>query len=150
MGFQHQQGLRPGNAQRIHHNELAAGIGFQQLFPGGINRLQRAGQLAGEGDKEQILILQDRIKIFQIGFLIQGGGHRHGTGPHCVVVAFMIQHLAKIVKIFLAVQRIGHVHDGNIVLLFQMVGEIAVTVCHENVIQSHKESSFEPNNRIKK
>ena len=137
MSFEDQQGHGAGDAQRIHDGELPLRILFQKLFPGTVDGLDGAAQLTGEGDEEKVLFLQDGLKIIQVGGLVQGGGHRDGAVAHHIVISFVIQHLAQIIKILLAVQRVRHVDDGDIVLLFQVKGQVAVAVGHEDVVLFH-------------
>ena len=94
MGLEQQHGHGAGNGQGIHHDELALGILGQQLFPGGVHRLNGAAQLAGESHKEQILLLQNGLEILHIISLIQCGSDRRGTGAHFVKVGVLVHGLA--------------------------------------------------------
>ena len=142
MGFQDQQSHGTGNPQGIHNDELPFRILLEQLFTGTVNRLQGAAELAGESNKEQILFLQDRLEIIHISRFVQGGGDRNGAVAHGGEITFVIKHLAKIIKVFFAIQGIGHVDDRNVVLLLQVKRQVAVTVCHKNVSLFHGGASF--------
>ena len=142
MGLQDQQGHGAGNPQGIHDDELAVRILGQKLFPGAVDRLQGAAEPAGESDEKQILFFQDRLEIIHIGRFVQGGGYGSRAAAHHIVIALMIQHLAEIVKVFFAVQRVGHIDDGNIIFLFQVKRQIAVAVGHEHISLFHGIASF--------
>ena len=134
--LEHQQCLRCGDGQGVHHDELTLGILLQKRLPGSVNGLNGAAQLAGEGQKQQILFLQDGLEVFQVGFLIQRGGGGLGARAHLVKIALVVQGLPQVVKILLAVQGIGHGYHRNVQLLLEGKGEVAVAVCHEDVIHS--------------
>ena len=46
----------------------------------------------------------------------------------------MVQRLAEVVEVLLAIQGVRHVDDRNVVLLFEFQRQVAVAVGHENVI----------------
>ena len=81
--------------------------------------------------------MEHRFEIFEVGFLVQRGSNGVGPAAHRVEIAFMIQRLAQIVEILLAVQGIGHIDDGNIVFRFQVIGQVAVAVRHVDVVHFH-------------
>ena len=138
MRLQDQQGHGTGDPEGVHNDELAVRILLQQLLPGAVDCLQGAAELAGEGDEEQVFsFLEDRFEIFKIGRFVQRGSNRRRAVAHHIVIAFVIQHLAEIVKILLAVQGVGHINDRDVVLLFQVERQIAVAVGHEDIILSH-------------
>ena len=138
-----QQGHGTGDPQRIHDGDLPFRILLQQLFPGGSRGLQRAAELAGEGDEQDVLpLLQDGLEVVQVRRFIQRGSHRVRTGAHRVVIALVIQRLAEIIEVFLAVERIGHIDNRNIILLLQVIGQVTVAVGDENVIHCHGTTSF--------
>ena len=142
MGLQDQQGHGAGDPQGVHHDELPVRILLQELFPGAVNRLQGAAELAGEGDEEQILFLEDRLKILDVGRFVQRGCDRGSAVAHHIVIALVIQHLAEIIEILLTVQRVGHIDDRNVILLFQVKGKVAVAVSHKDVSLLHGMASF--------
>ena len=142
MGFQNQQGHGTGNPQGIHNDEFPLGILLQQLFTGTVNCLQGAAELAGESNEEQVLFLQDRLEIIHISCFVQGRGDRNGAVAHGSEITLVIEHLAKIIKVFFAIQGIGHVDNRDVVLLLQVKRQVAVTVCHKNVSLFHGGASF--------
>ena len=143
MSLQDQQGHGAGNPQGVHHDELPLRILFQQLFPGTVNGLQGAAELAGEGDEEQILsFFKDRLEIIHVGRFIQRGGDRNSSVAHSGEIALVIEHLTEVIKEFPSIQGVGHINDGNIVLLFQVKRQVTVAVGHKNVILFHGGSSF--------
>ena len=143
MSFQNQQGHGTGNPQGVHDDELPLRIVSQELFPGTVNGLQGAAELAGEGNEEQILaFLQDGLKIIHIRRFIQRGGDGNSTVAHSGEVTLVIQHLAEIVKEFPSVQGIGHINDRNVILLFQVKRQVTVAVGHKNIVLFHVGASF--------
>ena len=135
MGLQHQQGLGAGDGQGIHQDKLALGVLFQQGLAGGADGVDGAAQLAGESQEQDVLSLfKIGLEILLVHRLVQCRGGGMGSLAHGVKEGLVIQGLTQIVKVLLAIQRVGHVHDGNVVLDLQRIRQIAVAVGHQDVV----------------
>ena len=135
MRLEDENRLRRGDGQRVHHDELAFRILFQQFLARGVNRLNGRAELAGEGDEEQVAPgRENRLEVLHVDRLVERGGRRLTARAHLVVEGLMVQRLAEVVEVLLAIQGVRHVDDRNVVLLFEFQRQVAVAVGHENVI----------------
>lgn len=135
MRLEDENRLRRGDGQRVHHDELAFRILLQQFLARGVNRLNGRAELAGEGDEEQVAPgRENRLEVLHVDRLVERGGCRLTARAHLVVEGLMVQRLAEVVEVLFAIQGVRHVDDRNVVLLFEFQRQVAVAVCHENVI----------------
>ena len=135
MRLEDENRLRRGDGQRVHHDELAFRILLQQFLARGVNRLNGRAELAGEGGEEQVAPgRENRLEVLHVDRLVERGGRRLTARAHLVVEGLMVQRLAEVVEVLFAIQGVRHVDDRNVVLLFEFQRQVAVAVCHENVI----------------
>ena len=135
MRLEDENRLRRGDGQRVHHDELTFRVLFQQFLARGVNRLNGRAELAGEGDEEQVAPgRENRLEVLHVDRLVERGGRRLTARAHLVVEGLMVQRLAEVVEVLFAIHGVRHVDDRNVVLLFEFQRQVAVAVCHENVI----------------
>ena len=94
--LEHQQGLGGGDGQGVHDGEGALGEALQQVFTGGTHGIDGAGELAGEGDEEDVLAAgENGLEVLLVHCFVQRRGGGGGAGAHLVIEGLVAEPGAK-------------------------------------------------------